>query len=213
MDYLTGPLLAFVGISALVITTPGPDTALTIRNALLGGRAGGLATALGVATGLAIWALATSAGLVALLVASKPLFLAVKYVGAAYLVWLGLQSLRAALRPSANLQALHEPVKSRLAPRTAFGQGVVSDLSNPKIAAFFTSLLPQFAPSGAADFAGLAALGLLFSFMTLLWLTGYALAIARMGAVLRRPVIRRALEGITGAALVGLGLRLATSER
>src|SRR5260221_197300 len=119
MDYLTGPLLAFVGISTLVITTPGPDTALTIRNALLGGRAGGLATALGVSTGLAIWALATSAGLVALLVASKPLFLAVKYVGAAYLVWLGLQSLRAAFRPSPPLHAMHKPVACGLAPRTA----------------------------------------------------------------------------------------------
>src|SRR3979411_481899 len=97
MDYLTGPLLAFLGISALVIMTPGPDTAITIRNTLTGGRAGGLATALGVATGQAIWALATSAGVVALLVASEPLFLAVKYAGAAYLVWLWLESLRAAL--------------------------------------------------------------------------------------------------------------------
>lgn len=213
MEYASGPLLAFLGISALVITTPGPDTALTIRNALLGGRAGGLATALGVSTGLAIWALAASAGLVALLVASEPLFLTVKYAGAAYLVWLGLQSLRAAFRPSFDLQAMKRPAMRGLAPRTAFGQGVVSDLSNPKIAAFFTSLLPQFAPSGAADFVGLAALGLLFSLMTLLWLSGYALAIARMGDVLRRPRIRRTLEGITGAALIGLGLKIASEER
>jgi len=213
MEYVNGPLLAFLGISVLVITTPGPDTALTIRNALLGGRAGGLATALGVSTGLAIWALATSAGLVALLVASEPLFLAVKYAGAAYLVWLGLQSLRDAFRSSPDLQVMEKPAMRGLAPRTAFGQGVVSDLSNPKIAAFFTSLLPQFAPSGAADFAGLAALGLLFSLMTLVWLAGYALAIARLGTVLRRPTIRRLFEGITGAALVGLGLRLAAEER
>src|SRR4051794_36980418 len=96
MEHASGPLLAFVGISALVITTPGPDTAMTIRNALLGGRSAGLATARGVSTGLAIWALAASAGLVALLIASEPLFLAVKYAGAAYLVWLGVQSLRAA---------------------------------------------------------------------------------------------------------------------
>ena len=82
MEYLTGPLIAFIGIAALVICTPGPDTAMTIRNGLLGGRSAGLATALGVSTGLAIWALATSAGLVALLVASEPLFLAVKYAGA-----------------------------------------------------------------------------------------------------------------------------------
>ncbi|MFI5002786.1 MAG: LysE family translocator, partial [Reyranellales bacterium] len=81
MDFLCGSLLVFVGISALVIATPGPDTAMTIRNTLLGGRTGGLATALGVAAGQAIWALATSAGIVALLVASEPLFLAVRYAG------------------------------------------------------------------------------------------------------------------------------------
>ena len=213
MEYLTGPLIAFIGIAALVICTPGPDTAMTIRNALLGGRSAGLATALGVSTGLAIWAIATSVGLAALLIASEPLFLAVKYAGAAYLIWLGVQSLRATFEPSVLQQAVAEPAARRLRPRQAYMQGVVSDLSNPKIAAFFSSLLPQFAPAGAADFAGLAALGLLFSLMTLVWLTGYALATARMADALRRPRIRRALDGVTGAALIGLGLKLAAEER
>jgi threonine/homoserine/homoserine lactone efflux protein len=213
MEYLTGPLIAFVGISALVICTPGPDTAMTIRNALLGGRSAGLATALGVSTGLAVWALAASAGLVALLIASEPLFLAVKYVGAAYLVWLGVQSLRAAFGAGPHQRTVAPSAARGLSPRQAYVQGVVSDLSNPKIAAFFSSLLPQFAPAGAADFVGLAALGLLFSLMTLLWLTAYALATARMGDTLRRPRVRRALEGITGAALIGLGLKLAADER
>ena len=212
MEYLTGPLVAFIGIAALVICTPGPDTAMTIRNALLGGRSAGLATALGVSTDLAIWALATSAGLVALLIASVPLFLAVKYAGAAYLIWLGVQSLRAAFGPSALQQAIAAPAARGLRPRQAYLQGVVSDLSNPKIAAFFSSMLPQFAPAGAPDFAGLAALGLLFSAMTLFWLTGYALATARMADALRRPRIRRTLDGITGTALIGLGLKLASEE-
>ena len=211
MDYLTGPLLAFLGISALVIMTPGPDTAITIRNTLTGGRASGVATALGIATGQAIWALATSAGIVGLLVASEPLFLAVKYAGAAYLVWLGLQSLHAAFRPATGQSAI--AAARPLTPGGAFSQGVVSDLSNPKMAAFFTSLLPQFAPPDTASFVGLALLGLLFSLLTLFWLVFYTLAIARIGTVLRRPAIRRALEGITGAALVGLGLKLATENR
>jgi RhtB (resistance to homoserine/threonine) family protein len=211
MEYLTGPLLAFLGISALVIMTPGPDTAITIRNTLTGGRAGGVATALGVATGQAIWALATSAGIVALLVASEPLFQAVKYAGAAYLVWLGLQSLRAALRPATGRSAI--ATARPLTPGSAFSQGLVSDLSNPKMAAFFTSLLPQFVPPDTASFAGLILLGLLFSLLTLFWLVFYTLAIARVGNVLRRPAIRRALEGITGAALIGLGLKLATEDR
>ena len=93
---------------------------------------------------------------------------------------------------------------------------MVSDLGNAKIAAFFTSLLPQFAPhsaTGSTDFAALASLGLLFSGMTLLWLSGYALAVARLSHVLRRPSIRRTLDGITGATLIALGIRIAAEER
>jgi len=213
MEYLSGPLLAFLGISVLVIVTPGPDTAVTIRNTLLGGRAAGLATAAGVATGQAIWASATSAGIVALLVASEPLFLALKYAGAAYLVWLGLLSLRNALRRGPSQPTIRPTTAPSLKPRGAFGLGLLSDLGNPKMAAFFTSLLPQFVPADDPSFARLAALGLLFSLMTLAWLAGYAVAIARIGNVLRGGPIRRLLDGLTGLALVALGLRLAAHER
>ncbi len=93
---------AFLGVSVLVIVTPGPDTALTIRNTLLGGRRSGLFTALGVATGQATWTIATSAGIAAVLLASEPAFLAVRAVGAAYLVFLGAQALRCALGSSGS---------------------------------------------------------------------------------------------------------------
>jgi threonine/homoserine/homoserine lactone efflux protein len=89
----------------------------------------------------------------------------------------------------------------------------MSDLGNPKMAAFFTSLLPQFALPDTAGLVGLTLLGLLFSLLTLFWLVFYTLAIARIGTVLRRPPVRRALEGITGVALIGLGLKLATEDR
>ncbi|MDX8499237.1 LysE family translocator [Mesorhizobium sp. VK4C] len=92
--------LAFLGVSFIVLATPGPDTAITIRNTLLGGRMAGVFTALGISSGQTIWALATSAGIVALLVASEPLFLAVKYAGAAYLVYLGFKALQEAIRPA-----------------------------------------------------------------------------------------------------------------
>src|ERR671923_1478480 len=92
-----GALWAFVGVAALTITTPGPDTALTVRNALIGGRACGVATALGVTLGLAGWTLTASAGIAALLVASEPAFVALKLAGAAYLVFLGAQSLWSAV--------------------------------------------------------------------------------------------------------------------
>src|SRR3954469_324893 len=88
-------MVGFVLVAAVVICTPGPDTALTIRNTLLGARRNGLRTAQGVAVGQALWTLAASAGVAALVAASEPVFVAVRIVGAAYLVWLGLQSLAA----------------------------------------------------------------------------------------------------------------------
>jgi threonine/homoserine/homoserine lactone efflux protein len=199
-----GQLAAFLGVSAIVIATPGPDTALTIRNALVGGRRGGALTALGVATGQATWALAAGAGLAALLRASAPAFDAVRLAGAAYLVFLGAQALVAAARRDA-------PVSLRAGRGSPYRQGLLSNLGNPKMAVFFTSLLPQVAPGGAS-FASLAGFGLVFALMTLTWLTAYGLAVARAGDVLRRPRVRRTLEGLTGAVLIALGLRLAADR-
>ena len=210
---MTESFLAFLGISILVIATPGPDTAMTIRNALLGGRAGGIATALGVAVGQAIWALATSAGMVALLVASEPVFQTVKLAGATYLVYLGVQALIGALRPGRTVDAMAATPVQRLRPVRAFRQGVISDLGNPKMAVFFSSLLPQFVPAGDTMLLGLVLLGLVFCLMTLAWLVLYAVVIARAGDVLRRPRVRRAVEGVTGAVLIALGLRLAAEQR
>jgi threonine/homoserine/homoserine lactone efflux protein len=211
---MTDTFLTFLGISVVVIVTPGPDTATTIRNALIGGRAGGIATALGVAVGQAIWALATSAGLVALLVASEPVFAAVKLAGAAYLVWLGAHALIGALRPGrAAGAAASADAPRRLPPAIAFRQGVISDLGNPKMAVFFSSLLPQFAAPGDAMFASLVLLGLVFCLLTFAWLAAYAAVVARAGAVLGRPRVWRALEGAAGAVLIALGLRLAAAPR
>jgi threonine/homoserine/homoserine lactone efflux protein len=201
---------AFLGIAVVVIVTPGPDTALTIRNTLLGGRASGVRTALGVVSGQAVWTLATSVGIAALLVASEPAFRAVKLAGAAYLIFLGAQTLHRALRGG---KARPEVRERQGDARAAYRQGVLSNLGNPKMAAFFTSLLPQFAPGGEASFAGLLALGLLFCGMTLAWLAAYAVAVARAGDVLRRTGIRRMLDAVTGAVLVAFGLRLATEKR
>ena len=152
--------LAFLGVSLIVIVTPGPDTAITIRNTLFGGRGGGVFTALGIASGQTIWAFATSLGIVALLVASAPLFLAVKYVGAAYLVYLGIQALREAARPTAPEPLIFPEVKRRLSRWAAFRQGLVSDLGNPKMAIFFASLLPQFVSPGGASVAAFTLVGI-----------------------------------------------------
>jgi threonine/homoserine/homoserine lactone efflux protein len=195
-------LLSFFGVSALVIVTPGQDTALTIRNTLRGGRRGGVYTALGVATGQCGWAVATSAGLAAMLVASEPVFHAIRWFGAAYLIFLGLQSLARAVR---GAEAPHDRARRS---HSSYRQGLLSNLGNPKMAVFFSSLLPQFAHT----FAGLLALGLVFAAMTLSWLSAYAFAVAKAGDVLRRPAIRRAVDAVVGAVLVAFGVRLATER-
>jgi threonine/homoserine/homoserine lactone efflux protein len=206
--------LAFLGVSLIVIVTPGPDTAVTIRNTLIGGRSGGVATALGIAGGQTIWAFATSVGIVTLLVASAPLFLAVKYAGAAYLAYLGVQALRDAMRPAAASERDVRPGReeSRLAPFAAFRQGLVSDLGNPKMAVFFAGLLPQFAPAGEETFSALMRLGAVFAMITFAWLALYAAVIARAGEILRRQSIRCSIEAVTGTVLIGLGLRIATER-
>ena len=200
-------LWPFLAVSLLVIVTPGPDTALTVRNTLIGGRCGGCFTAMGVATGQAIWALGTSLGLVALLLASEAVFETVRWLGAAYLVYLGGASLWRAWRGSSPSAAVF--AARRLAPAAAFRQGLLSNLGNPKMAVFFSSMLPQF----AGDFTGLALHGLLFVVLTLLWLTGYAVVLSRAGDLIRRRSIWRTVEAVTGAALVALGLRLASPGR
>jgi threonine/homoserine/homoserine lactone efflux protein len=203
---------AFLGISALVILTPGQDTVLTIRNTLLGGRAGGTLTAAGVALGQAIWTIAASAGVTALLLASEPAFAVVRLAGAMFLIYLGAQALMTAIRghPPRTSDAGH---RMRLPRLGALRQGLISNLGNPKMAVFFTSLLPQFVPAGPAAFATMLALGLVFCCMTFAWLSVYAFALGRAGDMLARPVIRRALDAVIGTVLVAFGIRLATGER
>ena len=207
-------LAAFLAVAAVVIATPGPDTALTVRNTLSGGRRSGIFTAFGVAGGQATWTLATSAGLSALLLASEPAFRAVKLLGAAYLVVLGAQALRAAFRGGSVQE--RAPGRGLLRTQTklvALLQGFVSNLGNPKMAVFFTSLLPQFTQPDHTGFGSLLVLGLCFCSLTLAWLTAYAIAVATAGDIFGRSGIRRGLEAMTGAVLVVLGLRLALERR
>jgi threonine/homoserine/homoserine lactone efflux protein len=212
-DRSMGDFPGFLAIVVLVIVTPGPDTAVTVRSALLGGRSAGVSTAFGVVSGQLCWTLAASAGVTALLLASEPAFLAVRIAGGAYLGYLGVQALRAAF-------ARHEPDRPaaagaahRLTAGRAYRQGLLSDLGSPKMAAFFTSLLPQFAPGDQPAFWAMLALGSIFCALTLVWLVAYAVTVAKAADVLNRPRLRRSIETITGTVLIALGLRLATEQR
>ncbi|WP_211266983.1 LysE family translocator [Nonomuraea candida] len=204
---MTGSLLAFLGVSAMVVMTPGQDTALIISRTLSGGRRGGVLTALGVCTGQLVWTLATSGGLAAVLLASEPAFLTLRYLGAAYLVFLGVLAIRAAVRgaPRTHADGQEPRVRPEITAAASFRQGLISNLGNAKVAVFFTSLLPQF----STDFVTMLLLGLIFVLLTFSWLSLYAVLIARVGDVLRRPKIRRVLDFLTGSVLALLGIRLA----
>lgn len=197
----------FVCISAAVIATPGPDTVLTVRNTLAGGRRGGLATALGVVAGQLVWATATALGLVAVLLGSAALFHAVKLAGAAYLVVLGVRAIVAALRDAPHGAAPRPNTRAPGARRAAV-QGLLSNLGNPKMALFFAGVFPQFAPREHA-LAAMLAMGALFASMTALWLAGYAWAVARAARATRDRPVWRAVEAASGLVLAGLGAWLA----
>jgi len=204
---------AFLGVAALVIIAPGPDTVLVTKNAVLHGRRAALGTSLGVNSGLVIWTVAAALGVAAVVRESAVAFSVLKLLGAAYLVWLGVQALLAARRRSAHDTSGARRVAGPVGALLGFRQGLLSNLGNPKIAVFFTGLLPQFVSSRASVLGPFLLLGGLFVLMTAVWLCSYALVAVRVSSVLTRPSVKAALDGLTGVVLVGLGVRLALEQR
>ena len=200
-------LLPFLAISILLIVIPGPDTAMVTKNAVAGGRRSGVYAAFGVSVGLTIWTVAAALGIAALLRASEIGFDILKFAGAIYLTWVGIQMLRSRGAVAAV------PGARTGSSKKAFRQGLLSDLGNPKIAVFFTSLLPQFVHGTGPAFTPLLFLGVVFAVLTLLWLAVYALAVGHASGWLRRPEVRKTLDRITGVVLIGFGVRLALEHR
>ena len=201
-------LLPFLAISVLLIVIPGPDTAVVMKNALFGGRRSGVFAAFGVSIGLTVWTVAAAFGLAALLKASEVAFLVLKLIGAGYLVWIGIQMLRAR-------DFLAEAAGNDRPPghRKALRQGLLTDLGNPKIAVFFTSFLPQFVHGGGSPFFPLLVLGGIFAVMTLAYLVVYGVVVGHAADFIRRPRVRKSLDRFTGVVLVGFGIRLAFEHR
>lgn len=204
-------LWLFLGIAAVVIVVPGPDTAVVTKNAVLHGRRAAMGTALGVNTGLSVWVLASALGVASVVRASDVAFTALKLIGAAYLTWLGVQALRAARRGGSHASA--GQVDRTLDGRGGFRQGLLSDLANPKIGAFFTSVLPQFVAPGHSVLVPSLFLGGVFVLMTVAWLCAYVLVAAKASAVLRRRRVSATIDGLSGAILIGFGVRLAIERR
>lgn len=204
--------LVFIGISAIVIVVPGPDTAVVTKNVLMHGRRTALGTSLGVGAGLSVWTLAAALGIASVVRASWVAFTVLKLAGALYLIWLGIQALRDANHSTATGATPLTTGKRTISARGGFRQGFLSDLANPKIGIFFTSLLPQFVDPGRPVLLPFLALGSVFVVMTIVWLGAYCLIAARAAHTLTKPRVRAALDRVTGTVLIALGLRLATEH-
>jgi threonine/homoserine/homoserine lactone efflux protein len=195
-------LLAFAGVSAVLIMTPGPDTALTLRNAVGGGAAAAVMTALGVATGSAAWVAAAAFG-VAALVASPVARTALHIGGGVYLAYLGVGSVRRALASDAT--AMRPPY--RATPGAAYRSGLVSNLLNPKAAAFFLTLMPAFIHAGD-PITRVAFMAATYEALLLAWLSAYGAFVAVTARAIGSARIRRTLEAAAGIVLVGLAALL-----
>lgn len=210
--YVGAHLLVFIGVAAIVILIPGPDTAVVTKNVLVHGRRVAFGTSLGVSAGLSVWTLAAALGVASVVRASALAFTVLKLIGALYLVWLGLRALCAAghTETGARPPTADKPAMGALG---GFRQGLLSDLANPKIGIFFTSLLPQFVDPGHSILLPFLALGAVFVLMTVLWLSAYCLIASRAAETLQRPRVKAGMARFTGIVLIALGLRLAIEHR
>ncbi|MGW4395071.1 LysE family translocator [Amycolatopsis nivea] len=199
--------LAAAGILAVLTVVPGPDMAVVTKRAIVAGWRDGLRTVGGITAGLLVWGLLTVVGLAALLAASAAAYTVVKLAGAAFLLVLGIQAL---------LHSRKRPEQSGPATSSRGGNpwrtGLISNLFNPKIAVFYTGLLPTLAPAGLAPQAGMALLVLIHAALTLIWLGSYVLLLAKARAFFEKPAVRRTMHRITGVVLIGFGVKVATSQ-
>ncbi|MBI3111932.1 MAG: LysE family translocator [Ignavibacteriales bacterium] len=201
--------ILFIGVSWALIITPGPDMLYVITRGMAHGRRAGILSALGVIGGILVHTMAAAFGLTLILQTSAFAFLIVKYLGAMYLLFLGIKAWRD--KTPVSLQAPTVGVSSR----ALFWQGVLSNVLNPKIAIFFLAFLPQFVDKGSSQVTlQMVILGLTFAFFGLCFLlvVGYSSG-AVGGWLTRRPNYARGLQRLAGTILMGLGVRLALTER
>lgn len=203
-------LLAFSLAAGLLTITPGLDTALVLRTAAAEGWRRATATAVGIGLGCLAWGAAAACGAGALLVASQTAYTALKWAGAAYLVWLGLGLL---LKPRTRFDAAAGEAPPNGGLVAALGKGFWNNLLNPKVGVFYVSFLPQFIPAGASP----AAFGLLLAglhvVMGLAWAGGLILATAPIARALRKPGVVKWLDRVTGGVFVAFGVRIALERR
>lgn len=199
--------LSFLAFATLLAVAPGPDTFLTLRASVVGGRRRGLFTALGISTAGTVQGLLAAMGLGAALAHAEPVFLAIRWAGVAYLTWLGVTALREALRRDGSAWSVGSG-RAQVRRRTAFRQGFVCNVTNPKVLAFNLAVLPQFVGDGQGVPA-LVAYALTLVAVGLVVLLVVVQAFSAAAARLTRPTFRRSVDGGTGVVMLGFATALA----
>ncbi|THG28153.1 LysE family translocator [Naasia lichenicola] len=214
---VTSAILGFALVAALLTIIPGLDTALVLRSAINRGRGQAYASGLGISTGSLIWAVAAAVGATAVLAASETAYRVLTLLGAGYMVYLGVRMLVGAVRrshhgPQPTTESTTEPALAA-SPWRAWTVGLLTNLLNPKVGAFYLATIPQFIPAGVSPLVMGALLGLVHVALGMTWFTLIIGATARASRFLRSPRATRIVDGVTGTVLVGFGIKLALSPR
>ena len=208
-------VLSFLVVALLGVLTPGLDTMLVLRTALLGGRRAGLMAVLGITLGCTIWGTASVLGLTALLTASTVAYTVVRILGAGYLLWLGATALWRTLPRARGRVAPPDDVEPSTTPSTrwaALRAGLLTNLLNPKVGVFYISLLPQFLPAGGPSLGWGALLVGIHLTVGLLWMPSLVWMAGRARRLFAREPVRRWMERVTATVLIGLGVKLAVNS-
>lgn len=207
-------VVSFAAVAGLLTIIPGLDTALVLRAAISNGRRHAFATAAGVNAGVLVWGAAAAVGISALLAVSTVAYTVVRLAGAVYMIWLGVGMLRAAVRRHSGPH-LPTPQPATDTPTSVWrsgNRGLLTNLLNPKIGAFYVAVLPQFLPPHASHLAVGLLLAAVHDLEGLIWFTAIICTAAKARRWLSRPSAQRTVDAITGTTLVGFGLRLSLSS-
>lgn len=199
----------FAVFALLLVLAPGPDFAVVVKSALAGGRRAGFWTGVGVTASNVVQGTAAALGVGALIVASQPVFDAIRWVGVAYLCWLAVHALRSAWGGAADVPGAAPAPRERTRALVRLRQGFLSNITNPKVLVFYLSVLPQFLHPGSAV-ADALALAYTHAVLSLVWLTVLVAALHSVRTWLTRRRVRRSLDAATGVVLLGFAGKLAT---
>ena len=204
-------LVGFAAAAALIVMLPGPDTLVVVRNLLRGGRRRAVSTVIGVLSGLVLWVLAASLGLSAILRASHTGYDVLRYVGGAYLVWIGVHALRSR---GAVIDGGGEAATRRYRPLLGSGYlaGLATDLLNPKVGVFFVTFLPAFVPRGSDVGLATLAFGAVFVVETFLYFAVLIRVADRVIRWMTDPQTRKRMDRAAGLVFIGFGVRLAIEQ-